>query len=233
MNDPPTPARSTYHHGDLRNALVQAGIDLADAGGPEAVGVRAAARQVGVTPTAAYRHFTDADDLMHAVRTCALDMLVEAVVEDVDRLGGPSPDPAVDAVRKLAAMGRAYVRNGLEHPGLFRASFGSGELGMPRGEEARQGAFGALNAVLDTLVTVGFLDPARRPTATVDAWAAVHGFVHLVIDGPLADLPDEALHVARESVLEMTIRGLCRTDSPLFARLDEILAAPAASTDSA
>ena len=60
-----------YHHGDLRRALLEAGVALARAGGPEAVALRAATRAAGVSPNAAYRHFADRDALLSAVSLAA------------------------------------------------------------------------------------------------------------------------------------------------------------------
>src|SRR3954462_15106324 len=71
--------RGSYHHGDLANALTTAATQLARDGGPEAVVLREAARKVGVSATAAYRHFAGYDDLIHAVKECAQDDLAEAM----------------------------------------------------------------------------------------------------------------------------------------------------------
>ena len=65
-------ARSTYRHGDLRRALLDAGIELARQGGPDAVVLREATRRAGVAPNAAYRHFANRDDLLGAVRAAAV-----------------------------------------------------------------------------------------------------------------------------------------------------------------
>src|SRR5690606_15551130 len=67
-----TPPRSTYRHGDLRRALLDAGIELARQGGPDAVVLREATRRAGVAPNAAYRHFANRDDLLGAVRAAAV-----------------------------------------------------------------------------------------------------------------------------------------------------------------
>jgi len=66
------PERSTYRHGDLRRALLEAGIQLARAGGPDAVVLREATRRAGVVPNAAYRHFASRWELLQAVRSAAL-----------------------------------------------------------------------------------------------------------------------------------------------------------------
>ena len=67
--------RRTYHHGDLRQALLEAGIALARVGGPEAVVLREATRRASVVPNAAYRHFVNRDALLQEVRAAALSML--------------------------------------------------------------------------------------------------------------------------------------------------------------
>lgn len=65
-------ARTTYRHGDLHRALLDAGIELARQGGPDAVVLREATRRAGVAPNAAYRHFANRDDLLGAVRAAAV-----------------------------------------------------------------------------------------------------------------------------------------------------------------
>jgi AcrR family transcriptional regulator len=128
-----TTKRSTYHHGDLRNALIAAGARLAERGGPTAVGVRAAARVVGVTPTAAYRHFANAEELQGAVKERAFDVLAEGMRAELAILE-PTGDAAEDARRRLYAIGRAYLRVALAEPGLFRTAFGEerGDRAMAR-----------------------------------------------------------------------------------------------------
>jgi AcrR family transcriptional regulator len=71
--------RSTYHHGDLANSLVGAAVELAREGGPQAIVLREAARRVGVSPTSAYRHFADHQDLIAAVKMRAQRALTDAM----------------------------------------------------------------------------------------------------------------------------------------------------------
>jgi AcrR family transcriptional regulator len=85
--------RSSYHHGDLPNALADAATDMARHGGPDAVVLRAAARAAGVSAAAAYRHFADHGELLHVVRRRALDALGAAMRASLDA-GDPLPDPA-------------------------------------------------------------------------------------------------------------------------------------------
>src|SRR5882757_4976690 len=119
------PKRETYRHGDLRRALIEAGVELARAGGPDAIVLRAATRQVGVAPNAAYRHFADAKALQRAVCAAAqaelaraMETELSALPEDADGpLDGPAGGAAQDAMEapariariRLRALGEAYL----------------------------------------------------------------------------------------------------------------------------
>src|SRR5499426_2501729 len=85
--------RSTYRHGDLRRALLEAGIALAQSGGPDAVVLREATRRAGVVPNAAYRHFASRMELIQAVRMTALSRLALSMESQLDALS-PALEPA-------------------------------------------------------------------------------------------------------------------------------------------
>src|SRR5947208_17188173 len=102
------PVRRTYHHGDLRRTLLDAGVALARAGGPDAVVLREATRRAGVVPNAAYRHFASRDDLVQAVRAAALSAVAGAIEAELARLR-PRRDPRRAARDRLRAIGSAYV----------------------------------------------------------------------------------------------------------------------------
>jgi AcrR family transcriptional regulator len=200
--------RASYHHGDLRNALIEAGVNLAERGGPDAVGVRAAAREVGVTPTAAYRHFTNAEELQDAVKDYCLGAFVDAMRAELAALS-KSGDAREDALQRLTAIGRGYVKVGLADPGLFRTCFGEHGTAARHGVPAANApAFSMLGDALDVLVNEGGLPAERRPLAEYAAWAGVHGLVRLIIDGPLADLPPDARDALIERTLTMIVNGL-------------------------
>lgn len=191
----------SYHHGDLRNALVRAAAELAEKGGPEAVTVRAAARRVGVTPTAAYRHFTNHEQLLGAAQDEAQRSLFGAMAETLDEL-----DPDADAVMRLFAVGRGYVTFALREPGLFRTAFGNRE--RKSSEEWNSPAFDLLSDLLDELVEIGFTDPADRPDAELAAWSMVHGMSALLVERAITDEGPEAREAAIARVLTVVRRGL-------------------------
>jgi AcrR family transcriptional regulator len=198
--------RETYHHGDLRNALVRAGAQLAEEGGPAAVTIRAAAARAGVTPTAAYRHFADHAALLEAVHEQAMIRLSAAMTRYLRT--APTGDDADAALARLASTGRGYVHFALHEPGLFRTAFFSGHKAEKAPDRAQPGPFGMLNDALDRLVDAGLMSADDRPRAEVGAWAAVHGLAVLLIDGPLRSLPRRERDAAIDRTLAMVRRGL-------------------------
>jgi AcrR family transcriptional regulator len=206
-------SRDSYHHGDLANALTTAATDLARTGGPEAVVLREAARKVGVSATAAYRHFAGHGDLIHAVKEAAQADLARSMEAEL-AASDPLPDPAAEAVRRLRALGRGYVRFALAEPGLFRTAFCRFDKGH---EEATAGmlnspAFQMLSETLDALVTAGLLPPHRRPFGETAAWSTAHGLAMLLLDGPLNTVPDSERPRLIEGALDAVVTGLCGPD---------------------
>jgi AcrR family transcriptional regulator len=201
-----------YHHGNLRETLVDVACGLAREGGPDAVVLRAVSREAGVSHNAAYRHFADRDDLLRAVCDRCMGRLAELMEHRIAELDLPS-ERADAAWARLHAAGQAYIDFALTEPGWFRTAFG-----VPRGTEpvlAEGGdPFAILLACLDNLVEVGEIAPERRPGAEYSAWAGVHGVSSLLIDGPLRDLPAAERSRAIDKVLEGIAAGLAATSSP-------------------
>jgi len=213
----PTP-RSTYRHGDLRRALLDAGIELARDGGPDAVVLREATRRAGVVPNAAYRHFASRQDLLQAVRSAALAALAQAIEAELAALDESAP-PADFARASLRAVGTGYMQFALAEPGLFRTAFSvPDELeGVPIPDKAGDSGlnpYQLLGAALDRMMEAGVLSTAHRPGAEYLAWSAVHGLSMLVIDGPLrmvAMSPGQA-HQIGQRLLDMVENGLQAAD---------------------
>ena len=206
------PARDTYRHGDLRRALLAAGIDLARAGGPEAVVLREATRRAGVSPAAAYRHFADRQALLRAVGAAALSALALAMEAELAALPHDG-EPVVAARDRLRAVGTGYLRFARAEPGLFRTAFAvTAPVPGASGVTGRGGSglspFELLANALDGLVTTGTLAPERRPGAEYLAWSAVHGLAMLAIDGPLRGLANANAAAIGQRLLDMVERGL-------------------------
>jgi AcrR family transcriptional regulator len=203
-------SRGAYHHGDLPNALADAATELARRGGPEAVVLREAARQVGVSAAAAYRHYAGHGELLQAVKQRALAALADAMQEGLDS-GEPLADPSAEATRRFRNLGRAYVGFALANPGLFHTAFCRSEGGGWGDVSARIASsrpYQILSGSLDELVAAGLLDPSRRGVAPIAFWAAVHGLATLLVDGPLAALTGREQAVAIQRTLDIMIDGI-------------------------
>jgi AcrR family transcriptional regulator len=205
-----TTARDTYHHGDLRQALLSAGIALARDGGPDAVVLREATRRVGVSPNAAYRHFADREALLADVCDAAQAQLAAAIDREFDTI--PQGDPADTARGQLRAVGTAYVRFALDEPGLFRTAFFVPADLVDAARPTRAGPSGRtpfelLTGALDGLVASGIMPPERRPQAEFLAWSSVHGLAMLLIDGPLRSLPREQADAVTQRLIDMVEAG--------------------------
>ena len=206
------PHRTTYRHGDLPHALLEAGLALARDGGPDSVVLREATRRAGVAPNAAYRHFADRQALLESVSAAAQAALADAIEDELAALP-PTRSAAKHARARLRAVGAGYLRFAQAEPGLFRTAFSiSGDLdGSTDPARAGRGGrtpFQLLADVLDELVDAGVLTTARRAGAEFLAWSAVHGLGMLLIDGPLRALTREQRAAITSRLLEMVEQGL-------------------------
>lgn len=193
-------ATTPYHHGNLRDALVEAAVDVVREGGPEALSLRELARRVGVSHAAAYRHFADREALIDVVADRALEGLVSRVHRRVDAVD--EADPVTAARRRLVEIGVGYVEFALAESGLFRLLFTAYPAPPDgKGDEPGEDPYGMLNAALDDLVTVGFLDAELRAGADVTCWSAVHGFAVLNVEGPLRALSAEERNTTLSGLL--------------------------------
>ena len=191
MQDQTVAERRRRPRGAVRDGLIAAGLELARAGGPDAVVLREATRMVGVVPNAAYRHFADRDELLAAVCAAAMGELADRMAAGVARVTGPYGD-ADAAGRRLGAIGTAYLQFAHEEPGLFATAFAVPQqhaYGAPNdGTGPDRTPLGQLRAALDELVDAGVLQPQRREGIEYPIWSAVHGLAVLTGQGPLRDV---------------------------------------------
>lgn len=217
-------AERGYHHGHLREALVDAGVALARAGGPAAVQLRAVTREAGVSHNAAYRHFASQEDLVAAVAQRCMKQLSLLMIERMDQV--TARDAVQRAHDRLEAIGRAYIDFARAEPGWFRTAFSSAR--SHAGEEPPAevhpddttgtddtedtdgvpGPYEILNACLDDLVEVGAMTADARVGAEYAAWSSVHGLSSLLLDGPLRDLPEPEVEHAINAVLGESSHGM-------------------------
>src|SRR4029079_17242415 len=108
----------TYQHGDLRPALIQAGLKLLGEEGVQGLSLRGAAQLAGVSHAAPYRHFRDKDALVAAIAERGFRLLTQAMRDELAR------SRSRDAVARLRAIGQGYVTFAVTHPAYFRVIFG-------------------------------------------------------------------------------------------------------------
>jgi AcrR family transcriptional regulator len=182
----------TYHHGDLRAALVAAALDLLETAGEAALSLRAAARACGVSAMAPYRHFADTEDLLEAVAARGFEDLAACL---------EAADSAATGAQALAAQGAAYVAFACRRPALFRLMFM-----RPCRTPGKSRAYGILEERAAALAGPGM----SAEDLTLAAWSLVHGLAALILDRrvPLEGAAAEA--AARRITLSfsrLTARG--------------------------
>lgn len=201
-------ATASYHHGNLRQALLEHGVALARAGGPDAVVLRDVQRLAGVSNSAAYRHYADRQALLGAVKAHVMTQMGAAMAAALDAVGaGESRQDR--ALARFRACGQSYIDVAVAEPGLFRTAF------APDGAELDQEAVPAdrhpfliLRACIDELVSAGMLDETRRDGFDEAAWAAVHGAATLFLDGPLGLAGTERRQLITDRLLDVIGAGL-------------------------
>jgi AcrR family transcriptional regulator len=193
-------ARS-YHHGDLRAALIAAAQAAVEAGGPDAVSLRDIAQSLGVSTAAPYRHFRDRRALLNEVAALGFVELTAAYA----RAQAAAPDP-MSALRETA---RAYLSLAFAKPGLFRLMFASDLVDaadappslLKPAAEAWEGLFQAVAAAEPGA------DIAATKRRAITGWSTLHGFITLVQGGRLRGFMTEPLTEAEllEAVLDKTL----------------------------
>jgi len=160
--------RPTYHHGTLREALVQAALNAIERSRPEDLSLRQLARKLNVSPNAPYRHFTDREQLLQAVAAEGHDRLTQSFYA----LG---PDPTVEAI------GQAYITFADQHPNLWQHMFA-----CPLDEDKQLKASESFNVLLEAIARRTQTPPDHPNTfeSALAAWSLVHGIATLRIQSP-------------------------------------------------
>ena len=176
-------ARASYHHGDLRNALLEAALAQIAAHGGRALSLREVARAAGVSHTASYRHFPSKESLLAAIAEQGFVMLGDAVGAAVQA----HPDEPLAA---LQASGIAYVEFGVQYPHHLQIMFG-GLIGQhadhPGLKQAAEGAYERLREAVRNAQNSGDLRSGDERIIALASWAQVHGLALLIAGGQIAD----------------------------------------------
>ncbi len=190
-------AKKAYHHGELRESLLEAAELLLEEDGPVGLSLRKVGRRLGVTPGAPYRHFEDKDALLAALAVRGFQRLRETMMAD--------QEGSADGEESLRRTGLGYLEFASRHPEMFRLMFGwIPSRDVPELCEAGDAAFAGLRGVLERCEQEGLLTKSV-PDAGLMAWSAVHGAAFLLIDkrlmlGDEDPCPAGVLELLHESI---------------------------------
>jgi len=167
-------AKKAYHHGELRESLLEAAELLLEEDGPGGLSLRKVGRRLGVTPGAPYRHFEDKDALLAALAVRGFERLRERMLTE--------QDGSADGEERMRRAGLGYLEFASHHPELFRLMFGwMPSRDVPELCEAGDAAFAALRGILEDCEQEGLLTKSVQEAGLM-AWSAVHGAAFLLID---------------------------------------------------
>lgn len=189
----------SYHHGDLKNALIQAGIKILAEDGINELSLRKVAREAGVTHSAPYAHFADKQALIAAIST-------DGYKKIFDRINLVMENYPTDPLRQLVEIAWVYVQFGFDEPDHFKITFTSlveSEREHPELVIATKRTFNELRLLIIRCQEAGLIDEGEPDLVTVTLWGLVHGFVNLIQGGMVSHVVTD-----RYSKREMLILSL-------------------------
>ena len=196
-----------YHHGDLGRALVDAALAVVRESGVASMAMRDLTRHLGVSASAAYRHFPSRDHLVAAVAQRAREDLAVAMLEARGAVVASGPKSG-RAIRRFRAIGRAYVEFAVREPRLFEAAFARCAARPDRPDDPD--AWGVLVAGIEEMAATGAIPPDHRADAPLIAWSGVHGLA-TILTASAAPPDPEALPPGPgviDTVCEAIVRSL-------------------------
>ena len=172
------PAKKTYHHGDLKNALIRAGVEILAEQGVGGLSLRQVALRAGVSHAAPYAHFADKQSLIAAISTDGFQRLYEKLA---DAANANRADPR----QQLLETANAYLEFAADDPARFKVMF-SGileqEKDYPEFVEASQKNYELVVEIVRTCQAAGVLPPGPAERTAISIWATVHGLAALALE---------------------------------------------------
>ena len=171
-------AKASYHHGDLKNALIAAGIEILASQGPHGLSLRKVAQRAGVSHAAPYAHYADKQALIAAISTAGYRRLYGSLRAIAER-------HRADPLRQLVEAAWAYLRFALQDPGHFKLTFSSAverEQDYPALVESSRQSFGAVVELVAACQAEGILKPGPTDLLAVSVWGLVHGVTTLLLE---------------------------------------------------
>ena len=176
------PKKKSYHHGDLKNALIEAGADILSKEGVSALSLRKVAQKAGVSHAAPYAHFADKQALIAAISTEGYKKLYEQIAQVAEQNRS-------EPLRRLVESSWAYVQFALDEPDHFKVTL-SGmiekEQDYPALVEIARQTFSLVVEIVTQCQQAGILRQGAPDLTAVSVWAQIHGFVTLLLENQIS-----------------------------------------------
>ena len=195
-------SESEFHHGDLRAALVTAGLKHVQKHGLNSLGLRQLALTTGVSPTAVYRHFADLEHLKAEIAKASREVLGSMMLDALN--SAPQSKTAKGAISRFVSIGGAYIDFGIKESNLCEIAFIC--FDSPELEPDSPNPSELLMASLTELNEIGCLSDKNFKSAPMIAWSMVHGFAGLAAKGATGN-PKET-HASKKDVLTSVLKSL-------------------------
>ena len=208
--------KKTYHHGDLKNALIKAGADILSKEGVSALSLRKVAQQAGVSHAAPYAHFADKQALIAAISTEGYKKLYEQIAQVAEQYRS-------DPLRRLVESSWAYVQFALNEPDHFKVTL-SGmiekEQEYPAFVEAAQQTFNLVVDIVAQGQQAGLLRQGAPDLTAVSVWALIHGLVTLLLENQISHTVLNRYTVREMFIFTLNQITLVELDANTFALTD-------------
>jgi AcrR family transcriptional regulator len=198
--------RKKYHHGDLKNALILAGIDILSKEGLAGLSLRKVAKKAGVSHAAPYAHFADKQALIAAISTEGYRRLYEQLSATIEL-------NKVNSHQQLVEVGWTYIQFAIKDPEHFKTMF-SGiieqEKDYPEFRKMAQKNFGLLVMLVKDCQEAGLLAQGPADMVAVSLWSLVHGFILLLLEGQISHTLLDRMSV--RTLLILLLNGITKKE---------------------
>jgi AcrR family transcriptional regulator len=201
--------RRPYHHGNLREALLEGAVRVIAELGPAGFTLREVARRAGVSHNAPYRHFRDKDALLATVAAQGFRELTHALREPGERPGKAHSGAQLSTLEKLKQSGLAYVAFAVRRPEHFTVMFDAPVINSkdPEYTQASQEAFNTLLNYIRNCQAAGQLPPGNTVERALYAWSLVHGIAKLAVAGRFPFRTKAALMKFAKFAIDESVAG--------------------------